>query len=97
MFSDRFHTDFHLVGRRSPELGIVLDLTEFYGIVGDNGSMSTRGSFLLDQISAQDEAELRRRQAVRDYTVKPHIGLGAWSDAEMEKLRTQLLQCLRRR
>jgi hypothetical protein len=66
-------------------------------ITRDNGFMSIRRSFFLDQISAQDEAELRRRQAERDYTAKPRLGPRPWSDAEIEKLRAQLLQCLRQR
>jgi hypothetical protein len=53
--------------------------------------MSVRRSFFLDQISAQDEAQLRRRQAERDYTTKTRLGPRAWSDAEIEKLCGQLL------
>jgi hypothetical protein len=47
--------------------------------------MSIRGSLFLDQISAQDESELRRRQAERDYTAKPRLGPRGWSDAEIDR------------
>jgi hypothetical protein len=51
----------------------------------------------LDDTSDHNEAELRRRMAERDYNVKPKLSPRPLNLVEAEKLRLQLLACLRQR